>query len=1181
MAVSFTQGNDFIVPTEDGQTYLGGAGNDTYMLSSATVAAGATIVIQDTEGTNQIQLVDGLEIASSTVYNDALELVLSNGAVIQIVGASSFGYDVGGNALIGTEGTQQTFTELVEDTLGTTVPAEGEDPTTGGEVIISDEEAAPTLSISDTSVTEGDPGDTVQLTFTVTLSEAQESDVTFDFNTTTNGTADVVDDFVATAISPVTIAAGETSVEITVDVTPDNLEEADETVEAVISNPSAGVEIADGTAIGTIVDDDEQSFTLSQGADDVQEGDTITYTLTASEPVTEDTVVSFTVVPGDATAADQGTNDTNLDDFSQGAFNPYEVTMAAGETTVTFSLDTVNDGITELPEDFSVEASIDGEVVDTITTTLLDGPQGGETFTLTDGVDSGNDFVGTAGDDTYVGTDTTFTTGDDLDGSDGEDTLSLIFSDDTVTPVVDFANIENVTIRNADGTGGLVLDATGWTGMDLLTHDRATAATADVTINNLMALPTLSVVQGAATDFIVNVDPASVDLTGTDDAASIDLNKANLAILGIGDGAGESIEEFNITNVGDSTILSLENASGAQINPSSLMVTGSGSLDLHDDGVTNTQYTGMTSVSSTGVALILDIDNSGSTAGTDTSFMSTGDDDDLTLVAADGTAANAAQTTVSLGDGDNTLDLTDGASVQTISVTTGAGEDDITLDVTNATVDTSTASVTTGGGDDTVDLTNNAGNNVAVTMDLGAGDDVLTLDTINATADVTDSYDGGDDTDTIRGLSANLATIEGDADQLATINNFEILAVTNLLANNIDLTLWGLNTISLETNHALAGDRTITVANNSTISLNQDGVTGDIDTTSAYIIAVDGASGAGSSDDVVNFEINADFDGLGPDTFTADISVDYVETLNIMTTDSLVDGDDTLNGGENFVVNVEDGDRLDTINVDAELATNVLESGGINFVALNIFNAGASTGGVTVDVTNATQGVVMTGGEGDDNFTGSIYNDQISTGDGDDTIDAGTGADELTGGEGYDDFVFVSGDSDEAEMDVITDYQQFDGDDADTLTLDSSNDTVGTADPDAVLSVGADIASGAAIDVSGADADATATDIEATVTDGIISLSGDDASAIDTLAEWIDAAELVQASYEAAVGTEATDVAEYVNAFEFNGNTYVISAVDGNGAADIATDDVIQLTGVTGGVLDLAANQVEGSIVIG
>jgi hypothetical protein len=136
MAVSFTSGNDFIVPSENGQTYLGGAGDDTYILSGTTVGANATIVIQDTEGADQIQLVGGLAITASTVTSNAIELTLSNNARVQILGADNFGYDVGGNALAGIDGTQQTFDTFVASTLGTTVPEQGESPSTGGGVTI-------------------------------------------------------------------------------------------------------------------------------------------------------------------------------------------------------------------------------------------------------------------------------------------------------------------------------------------------------------------------------------------------------------------------------------------------------------------------------------------------------------------------------------------------------------------------------------------------------------------------------------------------------------------------------------------------------------------------------------------------------------------------------------------------------------------------------------------------------------------------------------------------------------------------------------------------------------------------------------------------------------------------------------------------------------------------------------
>jgi hypothetical protein len=149
--------------------------------------------------------------------------------VIQIVGASSFGYDVGGNALLGTEGTQQTFTELVEDTLGTTVPAEGEEPTTGGEVIVDvdPEPEAPTFSVA-ADADAVDEGGTA--TFTVTLSEAPGAgeEVTVDY-VTADGTATAGEDYTA-ATGTLTFGEGVTTQTFTVDTIEDFDVEGDEDV---------------------------------------------------------------------------------------------------------------------------------------------------------------------------------------------------------------------------------------------------------------------------------------------------------------------------------------------------------------------------------------------------------------------------------------------------------------------------------------------------------------------------------------------------------------------------------------------------------------------------------------------------------------------------------------------------------------------------------------------------------------------------------------------------------------------------------------------------------------------------------------------------------------------------------------------------------------------------------------
>jgi hypothetical protein len=77
--------DDFIVVTNPDGSYRAGAGSDTYLISALT-PANATINIVDTEGANRIQLADGLTIASSLFFANAVQLTLSNGAKVQIQG---------------------------------------------------------------------------------------------------------------------------------------------------------------------------------------------------------------------------------------------------------------------------------------------------------------------------------------------------------------------------------------------------------------------------------------------------------------------------------------------------------------------------------------------------------------------------------------------------------------------------------------------------------------------------------------------------------------------------------------------------------------------------------------------------------------------------------------------------------------------------------------------------------------------------------------------------------------------------------------------------------------------------------------------------------------------------------------------------------------------------------------
>lgn len=125
--MAFTANNDInILQASDIAVVGAGAGNDTYVLSPSTLSANQKIEISDAQGSNKLQLIGGLTIASSVVAIDTVLLTLSNGAQVTVNGASSFSYEVGGNPLTGTAGTVQTYAQFATTTLGAaSVPTTG------------------------------------------------------------------------------------------------------------------------------------------------------------------------------------------------------------------------------------------------------------------------------------------------------------------------------------------------------------------------------------------------------------------------------------------------------------------------------------------------------------------------------------------------------------------------------------------------------------------------------------------------------------------------------------------------------------------------------------------------------------------------------------------------------------------------------------------------------------------------------------------------------------------------------------------------------------------------------------------------------------------------------------------------------------------------------------------------
>lgn len=136
--------------------------------------------------------------------------------------------------------------------------------------VVLPEPITPSLSIGDRlNLPEGDSGTTAEF-FAVSLNQALSQTVTVDY-TIAPGSAALNQDFSATTTGTLTFAPGDTSEQIAVSILGDKFKEDDETFTITLANASGDVAIADGTATGTIIDDEDalakiQGNTYSQSA---------------------------------------------------------------------------------------------------------------------------------------------------------------------------------------------------------------------------------------------------------------------------------------------------------------------------------------------------------------------------------------------------------------------------------------------------------------------------------------------------------------------------------------------------------------------------------------------------------------------------------------------------------------------------------------------------------------------------------------------------------------------------------------------------------------------------------------------------------------------------------------------------------------------------------------------------
>lgn len=252
----------------------------------------------------------------------------------------------------------------------------------------------PSVLINNVSLNEGDSGITF-FTFTVSLLETSSQTVTVDYETA-NGTATAPSDFQA-ASGTLSFAPGETGKAITVFVNGDTQVEANETFTVRLFN-AVNATIANGTATGTILNDDGEGCTysispanLNTGANG-SSGNTILVTTQTGCAFTATTIDSFITIDSGANGSGNGTVSFSV--------APNTGAARTGTILIAGQLFTVNQAaigssglrvsITDSPDPITLGS---GQNINYTIIVNNDGPSSATGVVLTNTLPAGVDFV--------------------------------------------------------------------------------------------------------------------------------------------------------------------------------------------------------------------------------------------------------------------------------------------------------------------------------------------------------------------------------------------------------------------------------------------------------------------------------------------------------------------------------------------------------------------------------------------------------------------------------------------------------------------------------------------------------------------------------------------------------------------------------------------------------------------
>ncbi len=115
---TFTPGNDTNYIQNKNLSILdAGKGDDTYIIDPQYMTDDLKVTVIDYQGNNIIRIPNGTEFKEIKVAKNAIEFILENGAVVKVLDADHFHFQLGGDESTGEGSTDQTFEEFVTDSL--------------------------------------------------------------------------------------------------------------------------------------------------------------------------------------------------------------------------------------------------------------------------------------------------------------------------------------------------------------------------------------------------------------------------------------------------------------------------------------------------------------------------------------------------------------------------------------------------------------------------------------------------------------------------------------------------------------------------------------------------------------------------------------------------------------------------------------------------------------------------------------------------------------------------------------------------------------------------------------------------------------------------------------------------------------------------------------------------------